>query len=105
VNYCRACRQDFGSLSAFDAHRVGKHEYVWSPEQEDGRRLALRYVRSMATTSHRCPSQLHAIAWSACEPNFEQKVRNDSSEVARVGGAMRVEESERKNPFTSFSGD
>jgi hypothetical protein len=38
VNLCRCCNEDFGSVTAFDAHRVGKHEYPWSPEQEDGRR-------------------------------------------------------------------
>jgi hypothetical protein len=38
VNLCRRCGEDFGSLSAFDAHRVGRHDYLWSPEREDGRR-------------------------------------------------------------------
>jgi hypothetical protein len=38
MNLCRSCNKDFGSLSAFDAHWVGKHEYRWSPEHEDGRR-------------------------------------------------------------------
>jgi hypothetical protein len=38
MNLCRACREDFGSLSAFDAHRIGRHEALWSPEREDGRR-------------------------------------------------------------------
>jgi hypothetical protein len=38
MNLCRSCNKDFGSLSAFDAHWLGKHEYRWSPELEDGRR-------------------------------------------------------------------
>lgn len=38
MNYCRACKRDFGSLGAFDAHRVGKHEYDWSLDKPDGRR-------------------------------------------------------------------
>lgn len=44
MNYCRSCSQDFGSVSAFDAHRVGKHEYTsteglrMSPPRDDGRR-------------------------------------------------------------------
>jgi hypothetical protein len=53
MNLCCACGEDFGSLSGFDAHRVGKYEYRWSPEQ-DGRRcldeeelLALRWHRDM----------------------------------------------------------
>ena len=38
MNLCRSCGQDFGSVSAFDAHRVGKHEYLWDEEHPDGRR-------------------------------------------------------------------
>lgn len=38
MNYCRSCNRDFGSLTAFDAHRVGKHEYDYSEERPDGRR-------------------------------------------------------------------
>jgi hypothetical protein len=38
VNLCRACGEDFGSVSAFDVHRVGVHAYLFSPERPDGRR-------------------------------------------------------------------
>jgi hypothetical protein len=44
LNLCRSCNKDFGSVSAFDAHRVGKHAYTYSegvkmePMKEDGRR-------------------------------------------------------------------
>src|SRR5262245_45824910 len=38
MNLCCACGQDFASVTLFDAHRVGKHQYAWSPEQPDGRR-------------------------------------------------------------------
>jgi hypothetical protein len=44
VNFCAACGLDFGSTSAFDAHRVGKHGYTFveglrmDPPREDGRR-------------------------------------------------------------------
>jgi hypothetical protein len=44
VNQCGACGENFGGLTAFDAHRVGKHEYTYSeglamtPPVEDGRR-------------------------------------------------------------------
>jgi hypothetical protein len=44
VNECWACGEDFGSVKAFDAHRVGKHAYLYaeglkmSPPMEDGRR-------------------------------------------------------------------
>jgi hypothetical protein len=43
-NLCRSCNQDFASVSLFDAHRVGVHEYTYSegvkmePIREDGRR-------------------------------------------------------------------
>ena len=37
MNLCRSCGLDFSSLSAFDRHRVGKHELDW-PEHPDGRR-------------------------------------------------------------------
>jgi hypothetical protein len=38
VNLCTACNQDFGSLTAFDRHRTGRHAYPHSEEQPDGRR-------------------------------------------------------------------
>lgn len=38
MNLCRACGLDFGSGSAFDAHRTGTHEYVFSPDRPEGRR-------------------------------------------------------------------
>lgn len=37
-NGCVSCGLDFGSLSAFEKHRVGKHEHVFSAEHPDGRR-------------------------------------------------------------------
>ena len=44
MNLCRSCGEDFGSVTAFDAHRVGKHTYTFAeglkmePPREDGRR-------------------------------------------------------------------
>jgi hypothetical protein len=44
LNLCVTCGLDFGSVSAFDAHRVGKHAYTFiegmrmDPPREDGRR-------------------------------------------------------------------
>lgn len=37
MNLCRACRQDFSSLAAFDRHRIGDHALDWH-EHEHGRR-------------------------------------------------------------------
>jgi hypothetical protein len=44
LNLCSGCGEDFGSLTTFDAHRVGKHAYTFreglrmGPPVEDGRR-------------------------------------------------------------------
>lgn len=44
LNECGSCGLDFTSVSAFDRHRVGVHEYKFSegqrmdPPREDGRR-------------------------------------------------------------------
>lgn len=44
MNECGACGQDFGSVAAFDEHRVGEHDYLFSegvqmePPRYDGRR-------------------------------------------------------------------
>ena len=41
-NFCRTCRHDFASISAFDRHRTGVHEYLYAEGLElgveDGRR-------------------------------------------------------------------
>ena len=47
-NGCSSCGEDFGSVTAFDGHRVGKHGYTYSegvkmePMREDGRRCLTR---------------------------------------------------------------
>ncbi len=38
LNECAACGHDFTSVELFDAHRVGKHAYDYSPGRPDGRR-------------------------------------------------------------------
>ena len=44
MNLCRSCGEDFASVEAFDAHRVGRHAYTFAaglwldPPREDGRR-------------------------------------------------------------------
>ena len=56
MNYCRECEQNFGGITAFDAHRVGVHEYTYSegakmdPVREDGRRcLSLSELEGLAS--------------------------------------------------------
>lgn len=44
MNLCRTCGHDFASVRAFDAHRVGRHEYTQAeglelrPPRKEGRR-------------------------------------------------------------------
>jgi hypothetical protein len=44
VNLCRSCGEDFASVEAFDAHRIGTYAYTFAagweldPPREDGRR-------------------------------------------------------------------
>ena len=44
ANFCRSCKTDFASVTAFDRHRTGVHEYLFAdgllmePHREDGRR-------------------------------------------------------------------
>lgn len=38
MNVCAACGLDFASVRAFDAHRVGKHAHLHSPDHPAGRR-------------------------------------------------------------------
>jgi hypothetical protein len=44
MNLCRECGEDFASVAAFDAHRVGRHAHTFreglamDPPREDGRR-------------------------------------------------------------------
>ena len=53
-NLCRSCVQDFASVSAFDRHRVGSHDYDFDFDlRPDGRRcldeeemLACGFVRN-----------------------------------------------------------
>ena len=48
MNLCRACNEVFASLSAFDDHLVGKHAYLYSEAQPDGRRcLTSKELRSL----------------------------------------------------------
>ncbi len=49
VTACASCGLEFSGTSAFDAHRVGRHEYtLWEglrrdPSREDGRRCLDSY--------------------------------------------------------------
>ena len=54
ANFCGACGEDFNALTAFDAHRVGKHAYRFSitdSARHDGRRCL-------------APIELTELGWS-----------------------------------------
>jgi hypothetical protein len=38
VNLCASCNQNFGSLTAFDRHRIGRYAHAHSEQHPDGRR-------------------------------------------------------------------
>jgi hypothetical protein len=38
ANFCPACGQDFGSVTGFDRHRVGRYDYPADDDHPDGRR-------------------------------------------------------------------
>lgn len=38
MNECRSCGEVFSSVTNFDRHRVGVHDYDYSTEKPDGRR-------------------------------------------------------------------
>jgi hypothetical protein len=51
MNLCRGCGQDFSSVKTFDRHRVGGHEYLWSPERPNGRRcLSVSEIQGLGWT-------------------------------------------------------
>ena len=54
MNLCTACGEDFSSVAVFDAHRVGKHEYLFSKRQPNGRRcLTLDEMEGRGWTRNR----------------------------------------------------
>lgn len=85
MNLCRSCGEKFGSVSAFDRHRVGKHAFTFTeglrmdPPREDWRRcldtdeLALAgwnrdsYGRWRQARQQEGPSQDHVTRECACE--------------------------------------
>jgi hypothetical protein len=86
MNYCRACREDFGSLSAFDAHRTGKHAHTFREGLERG-----------AEDGRRCldPDELAAIGWHRDGPG-RWKLPLSQAQQQRLAG-MRAERHDR-NP-------
>jgi hypothetical protein len=38
VTVCASCNLDFTGVRDFDSNRVGRYEYAWSLDRQDGRR-------------------------------------------------------------------
>lgn len=53
MNLCRSCGLDFGSVSAFDAHRVGKHAYTFEQGLVSGRVDGRRCLTADELLGHR----------------------------------------------------
>lgn len=79
MNLCRACGEDFGSVAAFDEHRIGDDEFTFregldrDPVRYDGRRCL-------------APDEMEAAGWkrdrwsrwrlpAALEPKLLERVR------------------------------
>jgi len=83
MNLCTTCNQDFGSVTAFDTHRVGVHEYTYSeglrmePMREDGRRCLT--IDEMATLTDKKGS-----------PVFTKNARGAWSLTRTLASAQRV---------------
>ncbi len=86
MNLCSLCRQDFTSVSAFDEHKTGRHNYTLSeglaqePPVEDGRRcLSTREMEDEGWTQDgngrwRYPTdwQMRAGMWDAADFDVER---------------------------------
>jgi len=89
LNLCRACGLDFGSVQAFDRHRVGVHEYTYSegvamdPIREDGRRcLSLAEIESMRERDGSVTFQVNAKGrWSLARSIAYGKRRREEREM------------------------
>jgi hypothetical protein len=86
VNYCRACREDFASLSAFDAHRTGKHTHTFREGLERGRENGRRCLD---------PDELEAMGWHQ-DGQGRWKLPLSEAQAQRLAG-MRAERHDR-NP-------
>jgi hypothetical protein len=87
MNYCRACREDFGSLTAFDGHRTGTNAYTFreglnmEPPREDGRRCL-------------DPDELAAMGWHQ-DGQGRWKLPLSEAQRQRLAG-MRAERQHRR---------
>jgi hypothetical protein len=93
LNLCKkgngtGCGEEFGSVAAFDAHRVGTHEYTYSeglqmkPPREDGRRcLSVREIENRKLTEPSTGSD---------EPEFAKNLNGRWSLAAGLAAARSL---------------
>lgn len=95
MNLCRACGEDFGSVSAFDAHRVGKHECTFSTTRLCGRRclttndLLERHWTRDGHGRWRRPSDGAPWALRETQVTTQTRVRAARKDLGRQLGARR----------------
>ncbi len=83
MNLCTVCTLDFGSVSAFDRHRVGVHEYTFAqgakmePPRYDGRRCL-------------SVSEMEALTDKNGSPTFAKNARGTWSMGRSVEGASEA---------------
>jgi hypothetical protein len=101
MNLCRDCGEDFGSVSAFDAHRVGGHEHAFSAKHPTGRRcLSFDELRRLGWTQDgrnrwRRPSE--GAPWARSETQVTAlaargRLSKDEAHIHRLGGRARLPE-------------
>jgi hypothetical protein len=99
VNLCRSCGEDFGSVSAFDAHRVGKQEHPFGPAHPDGRRcLSIVELRERGWTEDgrgRWRRASDGAPWASSEDQVTTETGRDgepkaSGRLRRARGSTRL---------------
>jgi hypothetical protein len=84
MNYCRACREDFASLSAFDGHRTGTNTHTFREGLERGREDGRRCLD---------PDELTAMGWHQ-DSSGRWKLPLSEAQRQRLAG-MRAERHDR----------
>lgn len=92
-NLCTTCDKDFGSVSAFDAHRVGTHAYTYSegvkmdPIREDGRRCLTTEEMESGAYGYRHSFSLNSRGiWSLTRDLERGRARRPGSEAPSGAG-------------------
>jgi hypothetical protein len=86
MNGCGACGEDFGSLGAFDYHRVGSHAYDFTETMRRGRRCLT-------------VAELEKRGWTKDTRGRWRQARNEDAPVRITQSpSVRREPSDKENP-------